>query len=104
MKISFLLVLLIAAVYSGEIAAEEKDADNIPGKKSRNTCLKPGEECTNTCQCCSKVTYCKCPLGGFFGCSCVYGDSMVCLRKRKECKGYGSDIVDNPPGSCFTKH
>nr|P83999.1 RecName: Full=U18-ctenitoxin-Pn1a; Short=U18-CNTX-Pn1a; AltName: Full=Neurotoxin PNTx30C3 [Phoneutria nigriventer] len=45
------------------------------------SCFEGGKDCKNDCQCCGKWSYCKCPIWGLFGCSCVIGDSMVEVRK-----------------------
>nr|ALJ10810.1 cystine knot toxin [Dolomedes sulfureus] len=103
MKTAVFFLCLLAVAYSTESEAEDTSLvdDGALEVEEERSCVALGGECNgNDCKCCNKWTYCKCPLWGVLGCSCVFGDSMVCVRKRESCKN--PEVMDYPKGSCFS--
>ena len=101
MKTAFFFIFLFAVAYCADNPDEEATEllDNVAAEEARS-CVEGGKDCKNDCQCCGKWSYCKCPLWGAFGCSCVIGDSMVCVRKKNDCKNPA--VMNTPPGGCFS--
>nr|Q5Y4U3.1 RecName: Full=U9-agatoxin-Ao1a; Short=U9-AGTX-Ao1a; AltName: Full=AgorTX_B7a; Flags: Precursor [Agelena orientalis]AAU93683.1 toxin-like structure AgorTX_B7a precursor [Agelena orientalis] len=100
------LLLAIAGLFLVQTLAEDVRAHEessflaAVAPEEQRACIKEGEKCAGDCQCCGKWSYCSCPLFGALGCSCIIGDAMVCVRKKKECRT--SDVMNTPPGGCFS--
>nr|QDC23132.1 toxin 37 isoform precursor [Cupiennius salei] len=102
MKTALIFLCFLAVVYSAETESKDTSVrEELAPKEEERACVPLGEECNgNDCKCCNKWTYCKCPFGTGFACSCVFGGAMVCERKKKKCKN--PEVMNTPPGPCFS--
>nr|AKT08988.1 putative neurotoxin LTDF 06-01 [Dolomedes fimbriatus] len=101
MKIALIFLCLFAVAYSISEEAEDTSLVDDAVPEGERSCTPIGGDCEpgNDCKCCNKWAYCKCTLFNKWGCSCVFGDAMVCQRKKEQCRD--PQVMDFPKGPCF---